>query len=114
MFVWHCGLRLMFVCISSLVNIDVGTCVCCCVHWLHRFMTRDGGTPCGCNGKSLVVVDVIYIYIMLVWHCGLRLMFVCISSLVNIDVGTCVCRYVLLCPLVTQVYDKRWWYSLWV
>ena len=26
-------------------------------------MTRDGGTPCGCNGKSLVVVDVIYIYI---------------------------------------------------
>ena len=24
-------------------------------------MTRDGGTPCGCIGKSLVVVDVIYI-----------------------------------------------------
>ena len=55
----------MFVCISSLVNIDVGTCVCCCVHWLHRFMTRDGGTPSLCNGKSLVVVDVIYIYVCL-------------------------------------------------
>ena len=76
-------------------------------------MTRDGGTPCGCIGKSLVVVDVIYIY-MFVEHCGLRLMFVCISSLVDIDIGTCVCRYVLLCPLVTQVYDKRWWYSLWM
>ena len=67
-------------------------------------MTRDGGTPSTCIGKSLVVVDVIYIY-MFVWHCGLRLMFVCISSLVNIDVGTCVCRYVLLGPLVTQFYD---------
>ena len=31
-------------------------------------------------GKSLVVVDVIYIYIMFVWHCGLRLMFVCVTS----------------------------------
>ncbi len=34
-------------------------------------------------------------------------MFVCISRLVNIDVCTCVCRYVLLRPLVTQVGDKR-------
>ena len=43
-------------------------------------MTRDGGTPCGCNGKSLVVVDVIYIYI-------------CLFSIVVFGLCLCVFRH---------------------